>query len=298
MAITRFDLLIDTDNNMQITGLKDNNDDTYINDATPVEMSLFKLPKRKRVWILTPNAAATVGTWTLTYLGETTAAIQWDANLWEIQAALEALTTIQEGDITVSGELISVGTAGLVIEFASSWKDVEAITFDFDTNLTGPTDALSTIVKKTQNLFAGAVTDKGGGKVGIPVIRHEAVSGDFIKIEGSKGTLDGEYTVDATTSADEIVVTAVFADVTQTMTGRETYYIGITNGTEIAMSYVAASDGDYRGVLPSTLKGLVQNELVNTSRGQVEIGAYPLFAKAVKAGSQRTWQLLGVAKFG
>jgi len=296
MEITRFDLLIDSDNTIHLTGLKDNDTGSYINDATPVEMSLFRLAARRPVFILTPNAQATGGTWTLSYLGSETTALAYNATMAEIQAALELLTGVRQGDITLSGQLISAGTGGLVIEFVESFREVDPVTFDFS-DITGPTQAASTIIKRTQGLFSGDVIDKTGGKVGIPVIRHEAASGDFIKIEGAGEQLDGEYTVDATTSADEIVVTAVFADVSQTLTGRERLYIGIVNGTEIPMSYVSESDGNYKGILPYTLQGLIANELIATSHGNVEIGTYPLFATAVMAGQQKVWQRLGVAKF-
>jgi len=279
------DLYIETDNTIQLTGLKDNDTGAYINDAT-VEMSLFKEAVRKRVWVLTPNVVATAGTWTLTYLGKTTAAIAWNATLGEIQAALEALDTIVEGDIEVTGVTINSGTGGLLIEFAESFNDVDAVSFSFAA-ITGPTNALSTILKKTKNLFSGAVADKGTGKVGLPVIRHGAASGDFIRIEGTKN-YDREYTVDATTTANEIVVTATY--VAETMTGKESFYIAVTNGKEIAMAYVAASNGDYKGIQPYNLKGLIEYEAIDTSRGQVELGVYWLFVIATKSGNQRMWR--------
>jgi flagellar hook-associated protein 2 len=45
------------------------------------------------------------GTFTLTYRGETTADIAWDATAAEIQTALEALATVNSGDITVSASI-------------------------------------------------------------------------------------------------------------------------------------------------------------------------------------------------
>lgn len=47
---------------------------------------------------------ATGGTYTLTYSGQTTAAIDWDATAAEVQSALEALSNIAPGDVTVTGD--------------------------------------------------------------------------------------------------------------------------------------------------------------------------------------------------
>lgn len=279
------DLYMSTDNLIQLTGLVDNETGGYINDAT-VEMSLFKAAPQQRLWILTPNGVATAGTWTLTYQGAETAAIAYNAELWEIQAALEALSTILEGDIHVSGQPLDDGTGGVIIEFAESFSDVQAMTFDF-TDITGPTNALSTIAKQTKRLFTGAVVDKGGGKVGLPVLRHGAAGGDYIRIEGTVN-YNGEYTVDAATSTNEIVVTATY--IAETMTSHESLYIGIENGTEISLAYEAASNGDYSGILPYNLGGVVEYEMINTTAGQIERGVYWLFVLAVKAGNYRLWR--------
>ena len=260
------ELYIDTDTVVTVSGLTNTSDSSYVNNGT-VTMSLFRLAAQQRVQILTPNAQATAGTWTLTYQGETTEPIEYDANLWEIQASLDQLNAVIEGDIVVAGETLDAVTPKLAFEFAESFTDVPAITFDFS-SLTGPTNALSTMVKKTKNLFKGAVDDKGAGKVGLPVIRHDCslAGGDYIRIEGTKN-YDGEYTTDAATAEDEIVITATY--VAETLSGRETLYIGIENGTNLSLSYVAASDGDYEGTLPNGLKGLVEDE------------AYWLFVKSV-----------------
>lgn len=55
------------------------------------------------VQVLTTTQAASNGTFTLTYEGETTAAIADDADAATIQAALEALSTVGPGDVVVAG---------------------------------------------------------------------------------------------------------------------------------------------------------------------------------------------------
>jgi flagellar hook-associated protein 2 len=55
------------------------------------------------VQTLTPTTPATAGTFTLTYEGETTAAIAYNASVGAIQSALESLSNVNAGDITVGG---------------------------------------------------------------------------------------------------------------------------------------------------------------------------------------------------
>ena len=274
-------LNIKSDNRIE-TVLRDGITLAYINDAT-VTMSLFNRAAAKMIQVLTPNVVATAGTWTLTFGGVTTAAIQWNATLAEIQGALEALSVISAGDVSVGGVTINTATTGLIFKWAESFTDVEPLTFSF-TSLTGPTNALSTMVKKTKNVFKGAAASKGSGKVGLPVVKHDAASGNHIRIEGTVN-YDGTYTVDATTSENEIVVTATY--VAETFTGLEDVYIGITGGTEVTLTYVTASNGTYRGTLPYTLKGLQEYEELDTSLGSVFAGIYWLFVKCVSGAYQR-----------
>lgn len=49
--------------------------------------------------------AATGGTFTVTLNGETTAPLAWNATAAEVQAALEALPSVQSGDVLVTGDL-------------------------------------------------------------------------------------------------------------------------------------------------------------------------------------------------
>jgi flagellar hook protein FlgE len=97
---------------------------------------------------LTPDAVATAGTFTLTYDGETTAAIAYDApttGVGSIQEALEALSGVSAGDITVGGTtLAAAGTTTFTL--ADTLGDVSTISFDFS-GLTGPTQAGSTIAE-------------------------------------------------------------------------------------------------------------------------------------------------------
>jgi len=66
------------------------------------------------------------GTFTLTYGGETTAALAWDATANDIETALEALSTVNSGDITVSAPIDDAVT----FTFVDTLDDVELITIN------------------------------------------------------------------------------------------------------------------------------------------------------------------------
>ncbi len=63
------------------------------------------------------------GTFTLTYRGETTADIAWDATAEQIEDALELLSTVNDGDITVLAPI----DHGVTFTFASSLGDVDLL---------------------------------------------------------------------------------------------------------------------------------------------------------------------------
>lgn len=86
---------------------------------------------------------ATAGTFTISCDGETTAAIAYDATAAAVQAALEALSNIDPGDVMVTGGPLP-GTA-VVISFGGrhAGKDVPEITID-DSGLTGATVTIAT----------------------------------------------------------------------------------------------------------------------------------------------------------
>jgi flagellar hook protein FlgE len=112
----------------------------------------------QEVQTLTPDAVATAGTFTLTYGGETTAAIDFDApttGVGSIQEALEALSGVSAGDITVGGTTLAVaGTT--TFTFANTVGDANMISFDLS-GLTGPTQAGSTIAETTKGFAVQGV---------------------------------------------------------------------------------------------------------------------------------------------
>lgn len=107
-------------------------------DGFEADLSLtaYAVPERNEVQNVTNDA--TGGTFTLTFDGEETGDIAFDATAAVLEAALEALASINAVDVTL------LGGSDWDVEFQNpGFEDVAAITFD-DTNLTG--DIVGTVV--------------------------------------------------------------------------------------------------------------------------------------------------------
>jgi flagellar hook-associated protein 2 len=70
------------------------------------------------------------GTYTLTYEGQTTASIAYNASSSEIQAALEALSTVNAGNITVAGGTNGLADGAVTFTFSTALGDVSMISVD------------------------------------------------------------------------------------------------------------------------------------------------------------------------
>lgn len=77
---------------------------------------------------LVPSVIATSGTFTMTFDSQTTGSLAYDATTGEITTALEALSTIEEGAVTVGGQIFSDGTDGLILTFIPEMDDVSEVT--------------------------------------------------------------------------------------------------------------------------------------------------------------------------
>jgi hypothetical protein len=80
----------------------------------------------------------------------------------------------------------------------------------------------------TKVLSASAATDKGSGKVGLPCGNHGYATGTSISVRGTVN-YNAIFSVDATSSTNEIVVTASY--VSETFTGNETVNQRVTLGS-------------------------------------------------------------------
>lgn len=79
-------------------------------------------PGTREVQDITPSSSEVIrsGTFTITYSGQTTTAIAYNANAGAIQTALEALSNLAPGDIVVSGGPIDLGNQGGIVNI--SWS--------------------------------------------------------------------------------------------------------------------------------------------------------------------------------
>jgi len=96
------------------------------------------------------SAAPASGTFTLTYGGETTAAIDWDATADDIKLALEALSTVEVDDITVSGAIAD----GVTFTFADTLGNTDLITITSSLKDAGAVDITASIAETTEGVPA------------------------------------------------------------------------------------------------------------------------------------------------
>ena len=91
--------------------------------------------------VQTISSTATGGTFTMSFGGQTTAALNWNATFAEIDTALEALSTIGAGNVTCAGGPLQ---ADVTVTFAGTLagQDAAMITVD-NTNMTGGTASIA-----------------------------------------------------------------------------------------------------------------------------------------------------------
>lgn len=114
---------------------------------------------------VTITGAPAGGTFTLTYSGQTTAGIAWNAVAADVQAALIALSNLAPGDVTVTGGPAPASFFTVTFGGTLAYTDVAALTASA-ASLTGGTSPAVTIttptagVPQSQNI---AVSGSSGG---------------------------------------------------------------------------------------------------------------------------------------
>ena len=105
------------------------------------------------VQTLTETGSPTGGTFTITFNGQTTAAIAFDATAAAIQSALEALSNVSSGDITAGGG--DLDSTPVTLTFAGNYAatDVDLVVID-DALLTGGTSPAVTPTETTPGVSA------------------------------------------------------------------------------------------------------------------------------------------------
>jgi hypothetical protein len=91
---------------------------------------------------LSTTGTVTAGTFTITYSGQTTAAIAWNATAAAVQAALEALSNIAVGDVACTGGPLPA--TPVVITFIGNLGNQNVAAMTTTDTLTGGATAVST----------------------------------------------------------------------------------------------------------------------------------------------------------
>ncbi len=165
-----------------LTITQDTDPDKYrlsINDGTNY-VTVFK-GKGSEVQTLSFSAAPTSGSFTLTFDGQKTSAIQWDEGAAEVEAALEALADLDEDDVAVTGTFAT----GFTITFADAVGNVSELVAG-DNTLDGGT---INITEDTTTEGIGetnlAVTDSAGRILYVNTTGITSTGVDLVSIPGT-----------------------------------------------------------------------------------------------------------------
>ncbi len=229
------EIYLQSDNLVKILGLLDE-DEAYVNDAV-ITMTLCK---------------------------ETVLAL-------DSQVALLITSGSDEPTVGDVLEGVTDGAFGIYVStqiLGGTWAGNDVTGYITMTSQKGTWNASETIKNVTQNLAniatTGAVstggrsiTDSGDAKTKLAILGHGLSSSDYIKIVGSR-LYNGEFPIDSIVDSQHFIIDEAF--VLEFFTGDEVVYVGIENGTNISLDYIAASNGNYEGYLPDTLLKMVEGD--------------------------------------
>jgi flagellar hook-associated protein 2 len=102
------------------------NSEIKIDNYTPTTVS--------EIQTITPDVVASAGTYTLTYDGQTTATLDYDATIGDVETALNNLSNLS--GVTVGGDPLT-STNGMTVTFADTDGNVDMLSIDIG-SLTGP----------------------------------------------------------------------------------------------------------------------------------------------------------------
>ncbi|MHC4322650.1 MAG: flagellar hook-basal body complex protein [Planctomycetota bacterium] len=246
-----------------------------------------------------PNNDPDGGTFTLSYGGETTSSLAWNATTGQIVAALEALSTVNTGDISVSASIDD----GITFTFADTLDDVGLVTVN--SSLTDGGVAVTASVAETtagravqgvlgSNATASLVNGQiritdtasgysksditmgwsGGGTLTMPAyFEISTVGGEESKSinitvfdsQGGKHVLSGAFVRTDTPNTWDMVLTSITGDINQlTMDNRRIDDITFD-----------ANDGSYAGLSGSDLPQFVMtfaHDMSNPQTIQLNLG--------------------------
>jgi flagellar hook protein FlgE len=199
-----------------------------------------------------PDNVPDGGTFTLTYGGETTGNIAWNASANDIETALEALPNVNPGDITVSGSIAS----GVTFTFKNTLGDTGLITLN--SSLTdGGTAVTGTFAETTKGAAATGVL---GGNATASLVNGKICVTDT-ESGYSKSDLALTYTG---ASDDEVLEMPSYFEMTS-VGGNEVKSISLTvydtqGGTHVLSgAFVRTDTANTWDMILSSVTGDVQN---------------------------------------
>jgi hypothetical protein len=194
-------------------------------DAVIVTASAAGDQGTNEVQQVTITGIPTGGTFTLTYSGQTTAAIAWNADAAAVQAALEALSNLAPGDVHVGG-----ANPAFVVEFGGSLEGTDVAALTATPSLTGGTAPSVTIV----TAIAGDVGDTSLAVNALsgPIPNGKILDfGNGVLVKLAAGAITG-----ATSLTTAALTKQVPAAATATYAGADTTLKSIPSGTPIGRS--------------------------------------------------------------
>jgi flagellar hook-associated protein 2 len=205
----------------------------------------------------------TSGTYTLTYEGQTTRPIAYNATATQIQAALEALSTISPGDVTVEGGTSGLADGEVTIKFSSSLGNVSLISID--TGSLGPEGTTGTVEETTQGVQA--YISRSSNTI------DDVIPGVTLQLHGTTDENGIEVTLTRNTSAIEEKISAMVEAYNKLISfiQEKTAYnqTDKTAGSLMSDSTVTAIRSALNSMLVSRTKGFVNDLDSFLSPGQI-----------------------------
>lgn len=196
---------------------------------------------------------ASGGTWTLTYDGQTTADLSYDATTAEVQAALEALPNVSAGDITVGGDRLSINNGTMTFTFTDTAGDVNMLVID-PSSLTpsDPSNWLMTEQTKGQDGWISRSSNTVDDVIyGVALHLHDTTDANGEAITLTRNTESVKEKLSSLVDAYNLVVT----------------YIEEVAGYDEDTETRGVLTGDY---VVSTIKTLLRDPLVAQTSGFIE----------------------------
>lgn len=227
---------------------------------------------------ISASPAPVAGTFTLTYDGQTTSPLDYDATAAEIDAALEALSNIGAGDVTCTGGPINASP--VLVTFSGLLAATNVVAISATSSLTGqpPTDV--TVTTTTQ----GAI---GTNEVQTVTLGHSPNAGTFTLSHSS--VTSGAIPYDASASALQTILNAM-SIATFTVTGPAGGPWAVTFGGSLAAQDVALFTANASGLSNAQPSGTVTT-LTNGSpdSGSITITESVAGDAEVYAGGRAMW---------